>query len=133
MTPPLRQLKCSAIFVRKNTRAGLRLVTTGTKPKTKVVNHPEPTTIPKKTPNLIRERVEIKGISSIKGEINLTSRKTFCERVKVSVPSYDECNAHFIDVHEQQLNTLSERDYACEYPMQIILSDAIIDVNVLAN
>ena len=45
--------------------------------------------------------------------------------------SYDECNAHFIDVHEQQLNTLSERDYACEYPMQIILNDTIIDVNVL--
>ena len=37
------------------------------------------------------------------------------KRLRTSVDNNDN---PFIDTYEQQLNTLSESDYACEYPMQ---------------
>ena len=45
--------------------------------------------------------------------------------------STDDIDIQLIDTHEQHLNTLAERDYACEYPMQVIINDNIINVNVL--
>ena len=43
----------------------------------------------------------------------------------------DMDTTQLIDNYEQQLNTLSEHDYACEYPMQVNIDDNIINVNVL--
>jgi hypothetical protein len=50
------------------------------------------------------------------------------KRLRTSVDNNDN---PFIDTYEQQLNTLSESDYACEYPMQVHINDNILDINVL--
>ena len=46
-------------------------------------------------------------------------------------PNINDLDSQIIDTHEQQLNTLSERDYACEYPMHVHINDNIITINVL--
>jgi len=50
------------------------------------------------------------------------------KRLRASVDNNDN---PFTDIYEQQLNTLSESDYACEYPMQVHINDNILDINVL--
>jgi hypothetical protein len=52
-------------------------------------------------------------------------------RGKRSRDNIDDNEEQFIDAHEQQLNTLSDSDYACEYPMQVHINDNLVNINVL--